>query len=170
MTKWQVFAFKVPKKYCYKIVSLKMVNLNRHWHATITDKEVWPYLHDSSFVRKTFFDVEVLSWMLIDRLAHYFVHFFSIKNMLSVFVRLHNLPNHVEKTGMHSSRMCTIRCSVVSGGGSAQGKCLPTGSVCPQGCLLTGVSARRCLPRGCTPPPVNRITDRCKNHNYCWGR
>ena len=133
MTKWQVFACKVPKKYCYKIVSLKTVNLNRHWHATITDKEVWPYLHESSFVRKTFFDVQVLSWMLIDRLAHYFVHFFSIKNMLSVFVRLHNLPNHVEKTGMHSSRMCTIRCSAVSGGGvcpgevSAYRECLPAG-------------------------------------------
>ena len=88
-------------------------------------------------MRKTFFDVQVLSWMLIDRLAHYFVHFFSIKNMLSVFVRLHNLPNHVEKTGMHSSRMCTIRCSAVSGG------------VCPgevsayRECLPAGVSARR---------------------------
>ena len=121
-------------------------------------------------MRKTFFDVQVLSWMLIDRLAHYFVHFFSIKNMLSVFVRLHNLPNHVEKTGMHSSRMCTIRCSAVSGGVcpgevSAYRECLPRG-VCPQGCLHggclprgclpTGMSARRCLPRGRTPTPCEQ--------------
>ena len=56
-------------------------------------------------------------------------------------------------------------------GGSAKRGCLPRGvytgevsawgSVCQEGvCQEEG-----CLPRGCLPdtPPVNRITDRCKN-------
>ena len=31
----------------------------------------------------------------------------------------------------------------------------------------TGVSTRGvCLPGGCTPPPVNRITDNCKNFTF----
>ena len=51
--------------------------------------------------------------------------------------------------------------SAWGGGVSAQGGCLPggclsRGGVCPGGCLPGG---------GCLPdPPVNRITDRCKNY------
>ena len=73
------------------------------------------------------------------------------------------------------SRMCTVRCS-----GCLRG-CLPGGSawagVClgglPRGCLPRGCLPRGCLPGGCTPPwsqrqnpPVNRITDRCKNITF----
>ena len=50
---------------------------------------------------------------------------------------------------MHSSRMRTVHCSGrLGGGGSAQG-----------GICLQGVSAWGCLPRGCTPPPVDRMTE-----------
>ena len=65
---------------------------------------------------------------------------------------------------MHPSRMRRVRCSdrlggvSASGEGSAQEGCLPGGTWggCPE----------RCLPRGCTPPPVNRVRDRCKNITF----
>ena len=71
-------------------------------------------------------------------------------------------------TSTHSSRMRTARLLTVShsiqgGEGSAQG-----GGVCLGGCL----PRRGCLPGGCVsqhamgqtpPPPVDRMTDRCKN-------
>ena len=41
------------------------------------------------------------------------------------------------------------------------------GGVCPgEGGSTVGVCPGGCLPRGCTPPPVNRITDRCKNITF----
>ena len=62
--------------------------------------------------------------------------------------------------------MCTIRCSGRLGGGDV---CLRDGGVCPGGvCLDAGVHPQE--PEVDTPPtqrtdtpPVNRITDRCKN-------
>ena len=54
------------------------------------------------------------------------------------------------------------------GGGCLPRGCLPGGvsawvclfgGLCPRGCLPRG----KCLPNGCTPHPVNRMTDRCKN-------
>ena len=61
----------------------------------------------------------------------------------------------VLKTRMHSSRMCTIRCS-----GCQIGGCLPRGFCLGphllRGCLPSGVSARGCLPKGCTPPPCGQ--------------
>ena len=81
-------------------------------------------------------------------------------------------------TRMHSTRMRTVRCS----------GCLASRGVFTQGVstlqgvfTLQGVSAGGCLPRGCLPigvacpggiclgvctPPVNRITDRCKNITF----
>ena len=62
---------------------------------------------------------------------------------------------------MHSSRMRTVRCSsrLLKG-------CLPGGlsvrGVCPG---VRGGLSRGCLPKcmlGYTPPPVDRMTDRCK--------
>ena len=62
---------------------------------------------------------------------------------------------------MHSSRMCTVRTVRRSGclrGVSVHGGVCPGWGVCLGGCLPRGrVSAQ-------TPPPVNRITDRCKKH------
>ena len=52
---------------------------------------------------------------------------------------------------MHSSRMHTVHYS----GCCREGGCLP-GTVCLGGCL----------PGECTPAPVNRITDRCKNITF----
>ena len=49
-------------------------------------------------------------------------------------------------TRMHSSRMRTVRCSGRLGGG----RCLPKGGL-PERCVCPG---------GCTPPTVNRMTDR----------
>ena len=52
--------------------------------------------------------------------------------------------------------MRTVRCSGRLGWGvSPQGVCVSIGCLSMGGC-----------PRGCTPPPVNRITDRCKNITY----
>ena len=51
-------------------------------------------------------------------------------------------------------------------GGVWPGRVSAHGGVCPGGCLSGGVSARH-------TPPVNRITDRCKNINLphlCCGR
>ena len=63
-------------------------------------------------------------------------------------------------TKMHSSRMHTIRCS----GRLLDGR---VGGVCPGGCLPRGVSTHGdgiCQVGVCqTPPPLNRITDRCEN-------
>ena len=63
--------------------------------------------------------------------------------------------------------MRTDRCSGRLGG------CLPRGVsaqgrvVCPGwGCLPSGVSAWGCLPRGCTPPPMDRMTDACENITF----
>ena len=58
------------------------------------------------------------------------------------------IANEMYQTSMHSSRMRTAHLLTISlmypGGG-----CLPRGSVCPIACWDT--------------PPVNRMTDRCKN-------
>ena len=63
-------------------------------------------------------------------------------------------------TRMHFSRMHTIRCSGrLWGEGVCLGGCLPREGVCPGGV--------------CETPPVNRITDRCKNitlPQLCCGR
>ena len=63
------------------------------------------------------------------------------------------------KTRMHSSRMLTVRCSgrLLGGGVSAQGVCDQGVCVCPGALSASpgGTSAR-------SPPPMNRITDRCK--------
>ena len=87
-----------------------------------------------------------------------------------------NNRNMYLKTRMHSSRMRTVRfcpylpaCTVQRGsatrGVSATRGCqLPRGGVCYQGgCLLPG-GPEGCIP-ACTEadPPVNRMTDRCKN-------
>ena len=63
---------------------------------------------------------------------------------------------------MHSSRMRAVCCSGRFGEG-AGGVCpggVSAGGVCPgEGvCLLGG--------RGCTPPPVDRITDACENITF----
>ena len=66
-----------------------------------------------------------------------------------------------EQTRMHSSRMRTIRCSAVGGGGG----CIPA-------CTGQGVSVRGgVVPGGCLlhTPPLDRMTDACekitvKNH------
>ena len=98
-------------------------------------------------------------------------------------------------TRMHSSRMCTVRCSgrllwrdcVCPGGCLAKGQwCLP-GGVCPDawgGCLPRGCLPGGCLPRVgvcpwgvvsdqlhrgggvCQTPPVNRLTDVCENITF----
>ena len=58
-----------------------------------------------------------------------------------------------------------------SGGGSAQGGCLPSGGVFPrkEGCLPRVVSAKGgvCLVR-CVhlPPAVDRMTDTCENITF----
>ena len=57
-------------------------------------------------------------------------------------------------TRMHSSRMRTVRCSGCLGRGGCVG-----GGVCLGG---AGV----CLGVYTSPPPVNRITDRCKNITF----
>ena len=48
------------------------------------------------------------------------------------------------------------------------GGCLPKGVSAWRGCVCQGVGwvPGGCLPSGCTPPPVNRITDRCKNITF----
>ena len=69
-------------------------------------------------------------------------------------------------TRMHSSRMRTVHCSSrLPGVGCLSGG----GIVCP-GDVFRGCLPRGCLPRGCLPrgvsarhPPVDRMTDRCKN-------
>ena len=61
------------------------------------------------------------------------------------------------------------RGSLLQGGGYSQGVSTPKGDVCSQGGLLPGGSAPRgSAPRGVcsggvSAPPVNRMTDRCKN-------
>ena len=73
---------------------------------------------------------------------------------------------------MHSSRMCTVRCSGRWGGMYPSmhwaGGCLlgvsAQGGVCPGG-VCPGDSAGMTAQRGVcqTPPPVNRMTDTCEN-------
>ena len=73
-------------------------------------------------------------------------------------------------TRMHSSRMRTARLLTVSQH-ALPGVYLARGSTCPGGCISAGgvpAWAAVCTcPEGCTcpgtPPPVNRMTDRCKN-------
>ena len=50
---------------------------------------------------------------------------------------------------------------VCSWGVSAPGRCLLWGGVCSGGCLLWEVVSQHALRQ--TLPPVNRMTDRCKN-------
>ena len=82
---------------------------------------------------------------------------------------------------MHSSRMRTARLLPVfpsmhctGGGVSARGG-VCSGNVCSRGnvCSQWGVCYRGCLLRGVYPsmhggrhPPVNRMTDRCKNITF----
>ena len=92
-------------------------------------------------------------------------------------------PNlNVLETRMHSSRMrtgrsLTVCCSLLPGGGvvclvrggvlPAGGVCLVQGGVLPAGevCLVRGGVCLVLGGEGCSPeaPPVNRITDTCKN-------
>ena len=56
---------------------------------------------------------------------------------------------------------------------SVQGRSLPRGGLCPWGSLFGGVSVQGGLPDRDPPPPVNRITDTCKNitlPQLCCGR
>ena len=75
---------------------------------------------------------------------------------------------------MHSSKMCTVRCS-----GRRRGGCLPGGvcqGVLPRGCLpregvvpASGVSAKGivCLSVGWdTHTPLDRMTDACENITF----
>ena len=67
-------------------------------------------------------------------------------------------------TRMHSSRMRTVRSSsrLLGGGICPREGGLPKGGVCPGGCVS-------CIPvcNGAnTPPPVDRMTDRCKNITF----
>ena len=81
---------------------------------------------------------------------------------------------------MHSSRMRTARALTIGRGGTCPGGYLPGGCICPGGCTCQGVYLHVgvylprgvYMPRGCTcpggctcrgTPPVNRMTDRCKN-------
>ena len=58
----------------------------------------------------------------------------------------------ISKTRMHSSRMRTVRCSDRLDG------CVQGGV---RGVCVQGVSAW-----GCTPPPVDRMTDACENITF----
>ena len=59
---------------------------------------------------------------------------------------------------VHFTRMYSVGCVPPSAVASL-------GIVCPGGgCLPRGLSVRGCLPE---TPPVNRITDRCKNISFC---
>ena len=73
------------------------------------------------------------------------------------------LLNYCEQnviTRMHSSRMCTVRCSGRHlGGDVCQGGCLNRRGVCPGGVSAWGVFAWGCLP----DIPLDRMTDTCKN-------
>ena len=70
------------------------------------------------------------------------------------------------QTRMHSSRMCTVRCSGRPWRGKGvcmPGGCLPArGSAC-QGGLPAGGSACQGGVSACNNPPVDRMTDTCKN-------
>ena len=79
-------------------------------------------------------------------------------DILDLYQNSTAMQTQLRKTRMHSSRMRTARYSGCLGG------CLPGG------CLSR---ERGCLPKECTPPgpkaaipPVNRITDRCKNITF----
>ena len=67
---------------------------------------------------------------------------------------------------MHAARLLTV-CHSILGEVSAQGE-----GVCLWGCLPRGVCPGSVCPGGCRPrggvhlPPVNRITDRCKNITF----
>ena len=72
-------------------------------------------------------------------------------------------------TSMHSSRMRTAHLLTIPRSIRGGGWC-PPGGCLPGGCLPGGVCLRGCLPSGgvCPiacwdTPPVNRVTDRCKN-------
>ena len=95
----------------------------------------------------------------------------------------YNAEGPVTKTRMHPSRMRTVHSSSHvyrsmhwAGGVSisactGRGGCLHRGGVCQEGSAQGGVClGGGCLPRGvCIPactgaaPPVDRMTDRCKN-------
>ena len=68
---------------------------------------------------------------------------------------------------MHSSRMCTVRnSSRLLGGVPGPGGCTCWGVPGPGGTWSQGgVSARGVPAQVLTPPPVNRMTDRCKKNN-----
>ena len=82
-------------------------------------------------------------------------------------------------TRMHSSRMCTVRCSGHCREGGLPGGVCP-GVCLPGRCLPGGYLPGRCLPRGVSArgvgvypsmhwgrhPPVNRITDACENITF----
>ena len=82
-------------------------------------------------------------------------------------------PNHphILITSMHSSSMRTAHLFTVASS-IWEEECLPKGGVCPRGFLPRGCLPRvvslpgECIPAcngGDSPPPVNRMTDRCKN-------
>ena len=116
-------------------------------------------------------------WWLVNVKVH--LHWTKANTKANFFLRyLSKLNVNINWTGMHSSRMRTVRPLVTvwrGRGVSPGGLCL--GGFCPGGSLSRGVSVRGSL--GVCPgwslcggglwgvfltdTPVNRITDRCKN-------
>ena len=109
------------------------------------------------------------------------IHKFQFFYLVIIYSQISEIREIFEKTRLHSRRMHTAHllttsqhalCKRVSAkGGIYPGGCLPRGCL-PRGYLPRGVSAQGgvcpgggCLPGGCLPrlPPVNRITDTCKN-------
>ena len=77
------------------------------------------------------------------------------------------------RTRKHSSRKGTARSLPYSGGGLCSGGLCPGGGVSEGnfipgegGLCLWGVSVQEGSPWQRLPPPVNRITDRCKKHYF----
>ena len=79
------------------------------------------------------------------------------------------LPTRMHSSRMRTGRSLTVCWSLLRGGCLLPGGSAPGGSA-PGGCLLGGCMTRGVCSRGKSsasdtppPPPVNRMTDRCKN-------
>ena len=69
-----------------------------------------------------------------------------------------------QRTRMHSSRMRTVcNSSRLLEGVSAPGRGAWSGGVCSGGCLVPGGGITACTE---ADPPVNRMTDTCKNITF----
>ena len=98
-----------------------------------------------------------------------FVHsgYFELKGLF-----IHMMKAKANVTRLHSSRMRTARLLPISPSmHCTEGHLAPGGGVCYRGgaCLWSGgylpLVLEGCIPayNGADPPPVNRVTDTCKN-------